>query len=167
MPFDGQRQIRRLHPVTVIAHTDERDAAPGRHYLDFARAGIERILNQLLNDACRALDDLARGDAVDGIGRELPDCQFILPRDAAVPASAAAQTLARELLPKLDGRLVERINAEQEAGEARLKHEMHEQCAKRPLVESPEIEGANGPASPRQPFRHTLGLCCNEIADRL
>ena len=44
-------------------------AAVGEH-VDAARAGIERVLDQLLDHARRTLDHLAGGDAVDdGFGK--------------------------------------------------------------------------------------------------
>jgi hypothetical protein len=44
-------------------------AAVGQH-IDAARPGVERILDQFLDDARRPLDHLARGDAVDdGLGQ--------------------------------------------------------------------------------------------------
>ncbi len=36
-------------------------------------AGVERVLDQLLDHAARPLDHLAGGDAVDGLGAELAD----------------------------------------------------------------------------------------------
>ena len=41
--------------------------------LDAARAGVERVLDQLLDDARRPLDHLAGGDAVDDGFGELAD----------------------------------------------------------------------------------------------
>ena len=41
--------------------------------LDRARAGVERVLDELLDDGRRPLDDLARGDLVDELRRQNSD----------------------------------------------------------------------------------------------
>ena len=48
-------------------------AAALGHDVDACRAGIERILDQFLDDARRPLDHFAGGDAVDDAGFELAD----------------------------------------------------------------------------------------------
>ena len=55
------------HAAAVVADADEREAAGRRHHLDLAGAGVERVLDQLLDHARRPLDHLAGGDAVDGL----------------------------------------------------------------------------------------------------
>src|SRR5262249_56636118 len=42
-----------------------------RHHVDAASTCIDRVLDQLLDDACRALDHLAGGNAIDKVGRKL------------------------------------------------------------------------------------------------
>ena len=49
----------------VVTHLDQVQAAARGHHLDALRAGIERVLDQLLHHARRALDHLAGGDLVD------------------------------------------------------------------------------------------------------
>src|SRR5690606_12752976 len=58
-------------------------------------------------------------------------------------SGALLQPLARQNLAQLDGRLVERIDAEQTAGEDRLQHEMHEQGAQRALVQPVDVDHAH------------------------
>jgi len=43
-------------PLAVIADADEPAPSPVGHHLDAARTGVERILDQLLDHARRALD---------------------------------------------------------------------------------------------------------------
>src|SRR5690606_34383154 len=47
---------------------------------DPARAGIERVLHELLDDGRRAFDDLARGDLVGQFGRQTPDLRHATPQ---------------------------------------------------------------------------------------
>src|SRR5205807_6503627 len=65
-----QRQLRILatHPRAVVAHPDERLAAVFDRHADRARAGIERVLDQLLDDRGRPLDHLACRDLVGDLG---------------------------------------------------------------------------------------------------
>ncbi len=71
MAFDGQRKVVRLHPASVVADPDEAEAAARRRDFDTPRAGIDRVLDQLLHHARRALHHLARGDAVHQVWRQL------------------------------------------------------------------------------------------------
>ena len=73
MPLDGQRQFVGRNARAVVRHADQRQPAGDRHHLDLARAGIDGVLDQLLDDAGRPLDHLTGGDPVDGLGTELPD----------------------------------------------------------------------------------------------
>ena len=68
VPLHGERQIGGAHAAAVVGDADEREAAGRRHHLDVAGAGVERVLDQLLDHARRPLDHLAGGDAVDGLG---------------------------------------------------------------------------------------------------
>ncbi len=71
--LDREVEVVARHALAVVADADEPPAAAVGHDLDAVRAGIERILDQLLHDARRTLDHLAGGDAVDhGLG-ELAD----------------------------------------------------------------------------------------------
>ena len=68
--FDRERQIGARHALAVIADADQPAAAAVGEDVDAARAGIERVLDQLLDHARRTLDHLAGGDAVDdGFGK--------------------------------------------------------------------------------------------------
>ena len=73
MALDRERQIGPRHALAVVRDADEPAAAAIGEHVDAARAGIERVLDELLHDARRALHHLAGGDAVDdGLG-ELAD----------------------------------------------------------------------------------------------
>ena len=73
MAFDRQRQFRRHHAEAVINDRDQRLTTFPESDVDARRIGIDRILDQLLDRRCRALDDLARGDAVDQDGGQQAD----------------------------------------------------------------------------------------------
>ena len=51
MPLDRQREVGRAHAGAVVGDADQRQAAGRRHHLDVAGAGIERVLDQLLDHA--------------------------------------------------------------------------------------------------------------------
>src|SRR5207247_5297515 len=53
-----------IHPRAVVAHADQVLAAILQLHPDRVRAGIERVLDQLLHDRRWALDDLAGRDLV-------------------------------------------------------------------------------------------------------
>ncbi len=65
MARQRQRQFLGRHAAAVIRHPDQRPPAIGDRDLDPAGAGVQRVLDQLLDRRCRTLDHLARGDAVD------------------------------------------------------------------------------------------------------
>jgi hypothetical protein len=65
MAGDGQFQIVRPHAVAIIGNANGGLAAGLQRDGDVARASIQRVLHQFLHHACRALDHLASGDAVD------------------------------------------------------------------------------------------------------
>ena len=71
--LDREREIVARHAGAVIADADQPAAAAVGQNLDARRAGIERVLDQFLHDACRPLHHLARGDAVDDAFGELAD----------------------------------------------------------------------------------------------
>ena len=73
MAFDRKRQVRSRHAFAVIGDADKPPAAAVGEYVDAAGAGIERVLDQLLDHARRALDHLAGGDAVDDRLGQLAD----------------------------------------------------------------------------------------------
>ena len=60
-----ERQLIALDAAAVVAHAAQSRAALFDLDLDAARAGIEAVLDQLLEHGRRALDDLAGGDLMD------------------------------------------------------------------------------------------------------
>src|SRR6185312_910275 len=75
-----------------------------------------------------------------------------------------AQIAARDDFTRFYRRLVERVDAQEMAGEDRFQHEMHHQGAKRPLVEPFEVDGAHRPAGREQGLGDRLLLRGHEIA---
>ena len=68
--LDREVEVGARHALAVVADADEPAAAAVGQHLDAARAGIERILDELLDHARRPLHHLAGGDAVDqGFGK--------------------------------------------------------------------------------------------------
>jgi len=57
---DRERQLVALDPGAVVGDANPLSAAPREIDVDLRRAGIERVLEQLLQRRCGALDDLAR-----------------------------------------------------------------------------------------------------------
>ena len=70
VPLQGEARVLRGHPFTVVAHADEGLTAVFQLHPHGARAGVERVLDQLLDDRRRPLDHLARGDLVGHRGRQ-------------------------------------------------------------------------------------------------
>jgi hypothetical protein len=64
MARERQRQLVTGDAAAVVAHAAQRDAARLDLDLDRAGARIETVLDQLLDDGRRPLDDLAGGDLV-------------------------------------------------------------------------------------------------------
>ena len=64
MPCQGEREFLGGDAGAVVAHADQADAAVLDVDRHLARAGVERVLDQFLDDGRRALDDLARSDLV-------------------------------------------------------------------------------------------------------
>ena len=70
MAFDREREVGARHALAVVGDADEAPAAAVGEHVDAACAGVERVLDQLLDHARRTLDHLAGGDAVDdGLGK--------------------------------------------------------------------------------------------------
>ena len=63
-------QLLTRNPAAIIAHANEAGAAALHLDLDARRASVEAVLDQLLHDRGRTLDDLARGDLVDQVVRQ-------------------------------------------------------------------------------------------------
>ena len=78
--LDRQQQIVRAPCRSPSSSTRIRSAPPfGGRDVDARGAGIERVLDQFLDGAGRALHHFARGDAVDGAFGEAADLSFALP----------------------------------------------------------------------------------------
>ena len=73
MPLDREREVVAAHAGAVVGDPDQPPAAAVGQDIDAPRAGVERVLDQFLDDARRPLHHLAGGDAVDGCGIELAD----------------------------------------------------------------------------------------------
>ena len=86
--LDRQRQLVGSHAAAVIGDRDQRLAAILEGDLDAVGAGIDRVLDQFLDRRRRALDDLARGDAVDENGRQLADRHQVAVYAMPVPGGA-------------------------------------------------------------------------------
>ena len=71
--LDREREVVARHARAVVADADQPPAAAVGDDIDAGRAGVERVLDQLLDDARRPLDHLAGGDAVDDGFGELAD----------------------------------------------------------------------------------------------
>ena len=69
VPLDRQPRVLRLHPFAVVLDADLLLAAELDVDREPRRAGVDRVLDQLLDDRGRPLDDLAGGDLVGEIGR--------------------------------------------------------------------------------------------------
>ncbi|MBV6487869.1 MAG: hypothetical protein GHHEDOFH_01823 [Pseudorhodoplanes sp.] len=101
--LNRKREIGARHAGAVVGDADQPAAAAVGHDLDAARAGIERILHQLLDDARRPLHHLAGGDAVDEAFGQLADGHESLPstcdavRHPEMPAPAASSSAADPL----------------------------------------------------------------------
>jgi len=73
MPGKGQHRILAAHGLTVIANDDPLAASGPEQNGDARGAGVDRVLDQLLDDRCRSLDDFTRGDLIrhrDGQNRD-------------------------------------------------------------------------------------------------
>ncbi len=70
MTLHRQRQFLGIHAVAVVDDLDESAAAILERHVDARRTGIDGVFHQFLDRRCRALDDLAGGDAIDDVGRE-------------------------------------------------------------------------------------------------
>ena len=73
MALDGEREILARHAAAVVTDIDEPAPAAVAQDIDPRRAGVERVLDELLDHAGGSLDHLARGDAVDDAFGELAD----------------------------------------------------------------------------------------------
>ena len=75
MPRERQREILALDAGAVVGNADELDAAAGQIDVDRARAGVEAVLQQLLQRSRGPVDHLAGGNLVDQMIRKRADCR--------------------------------------------------------------------------------------------
>ena len=73
VPLERQAAVVRTHPEPVVGHRDQLASRTPQRDLDAARAGVEAVLDQLLHDRGRALDNLPGGDLVDQEVGQAPD----------------------------------------------------------------------------------------------
>jgi hypothetical protein len=71
--LDREIEVGAGHSRSVVGDADQPPPAAVGCDLDPGRAGVERVLDEFLDHARRALDHLACGDAVDRGFRELAD----------------------------------------------------------------------------------------------
>ena len=72
MARQGQADLLRPDPGAVVAHANQPASAPLELHFDALRAGVEGILDQLLDHGGRPLDDLTGRDLVDEfVGKNL------------------------------------------------------------------------------------------------
>ncbi len=65
MPVDRQCQLVGGHAAAIVDDSNQILATLLERDIDTRGAGIDRILDQFLDRRRRALDDFARGDAID------------------------------------------------------------------------------------------------------
>jgi hypothetical protein len=73
MALDREREVGFRHAAAVVGDDDLSPAAAIAEYVDPARAGIDRVLDEFLDHVRGALDHLAGGDAVDDLFGQLAD----------------------------------------------------------------------------------------------
>ena len=70
MPLQREAHLVRAHPGTVVGDLDQLEPAGVKPHRDLFAPGIERVFHKFFERACRTLDHLARGDAIDELGRQ-------------------------------------------------------------------------------------------------
>ena len=90
MPSDCERQILALDSRAVIGEAQPLDAAARDIDIDLCRAGIEAVLEQLLQCRRRPLDDLAGSDLIDQEIGERADRMHGLAMEVACPTRVDA-----------------------------------------------------------------------------
>ena len=68
MALDRQARILRVHALAVVLDANQLLAAELDGDGEAPRAGVDRVLDQLLDDRGRTLDDLAGGNLVGEVG---------------------------------------------------------------------------------------------------
>ena len=71
MTLDGESRILRRHPLAIVFDMNQLLAAEFHGDRDTTGTGINRILDQLLDDRGGTLDDLAGGNLIREIRRQL------------------------------------------------------------------------------------------------
>ena len=64
MTFKRQTCVRHRHSRTVVRHLDKRLACIANKHTDTASTRIKRVLNQLFQTRCRALNNLTRSNLI-------------------------------------------------------------------------------------------------------
>src|SRR5690606_9405803 len=88
---------RSRHPLAVVFDDDELLAAELHGDGDAARAGVEGVLDKLLDDRGRALDDLAGRNLVRQLRRQAPDARHSHRSRLNTRSIAAARTPIRPI----------------------------------------------------------------------
>ena len=68
--LEREAHLVRAHAAAVVGDLDQLEPAGVKPHRNLPRAGVECVFDQLLERARRALDDLARGDAIDEFRRQ-------------------------------------------------------------------------------------------------
>ena len=72
MPLEGQTGICLRHATAIVNDLDRRTPGIDHHHPNVVGTGINGVLNQLLDNRCWPLDDLASRNLVGyGIGKKL------------------------------------------------------------------------------------------------
>ena len=75
MPPEGGERVLGVHPDAVVDDGDPGDATAVRFHRHAPRRGVDGVLDELLDDRRRPLDDLTRGDLVHEDRRKDPDAR--------------------------------------------------------------------------------------------
>src|SRR5207302_10394022 len=70
MPLEREHGVFAGHAATVVAYLDAFSSTVLEQHVDRMRAGVDRVLHQLLDDRCGTLDHLTGGDLVHQLGSE-------------------------------------------------------------------------------------------------
>jgi hypothetical protein len=96
MTFKRQQRVVAAHPGAIVSHRDPGDAALADRYADLCRLRVQGVLDQLLHDRGRALDDLARSDLIDELGwkyADFPHLQESITRAFRCPKSRSQRKI--------------------------------------------------------------------------
>ncbi len=73
MALEREPSVFRAHPLAIVLHPDEALAALLDQNLNPARAGVDGVFDELLDDRCWPLDDFTRRNLIGEIGRQKVD----------------------------------------------------------------------------------------------